>query len=204
MIYSLEGLSPHGETHVKCQYCSTGHALNYYRCLDCFGSYVLCPTCIKRTHFPYGDPFHRIEKLIRAANDQSYFERSTLSDPEIGGALYCGHGGLPCPFHTQQQSGLVRVLDANGIFIYRVFQCLCTPKDYPDGIPPAIQFLQMALFPATYEKVQTAFTFKVLKLAQLHRFSGKESVWDFYTVMRRWTNNIDPKAVPVSLASALL
>ncbi|KAG8925861.1 hypothetical protein FRC01_009600 [Tulasnella sp. 417] len=53
----------------------------------------------------------------------------------------------------------------------------------------------MALFPATYEKVQTAFTFKVLKLAQLHRFSGKESVWDFYTVMRRWTNNVDPKAV---------
>ncbi|KAG9047221.1 hypothetical protein FS837_002783 [Tulasnella sp. UAMH 9824] len=74
--------------------------------------------------------------------------------------------------------------------------CLCTPKDYPDGIPPAIQFLQMALFPATYEKVQTAFTFKVLKLAQLHRFSGKESVWDFYTVMRRWTNNVDPKMVP--------
>lgn len=56
----------------------------------------------------------------------------------------------------------------------------------------------MGLFPATHNKVQTAITFKALKLAQLHRFAGKESVWDFYAVVRRMTNNIDPRAVPVS------
>lgn len=189
---------------MRCQICSTTHGSAYYRCLDCFGNYLLCPACIKRVHFPYGDPFHRIEKAMGAPTNEFFFERAALSDPEIGGVLHCGHGGLPCPLHNQKQSGSVRILDSNGIFTYRVFHCSCTTNQYPQGIPLAMQFLQLALFPATYTRVQTAFTLKVLKLAQLHRFSGKESVWDFYTVMRRWTNNVDPKAVPVSSALAKL
>ncbi|KAG8972484.1 hypothetical protein FRC05_009837 [Tulasnella sp. 425] len=111
-------------------------------------------------------------------------------------ALYAMEGlgqhqgtGVMC---QNQSSGLVRILDANGIFTYRVFQCLC-----PDGLSVPLQFMQMTLFPATYEKVKTAVTFKALKLSQLHNFGGKESVWDFYEVIRRWTNNVNPLAVPL-------
>ncbi|KIO26890.1 hypothetical protein M407DRAFT_73961 [Tulasnella calospora MUT 4182] len=195
-LYAIDGLNPCGESSTKCQKCNTSHANSWYRCLDCFGGHILCTGCIKATHFPYGDPFHRIEKLTATSSNEHLFTRAALSDPEIGGALYCGHGGMPCPFHSLPRSGLVRILDANGIFIYRVFQCSCASQHYPEGIPLPLQFFHMALFPATYDKVQTAFTFKALKIAQLHRFSGKESVWDFYAVVRRWTNNVDPRAVP--------
>ncbi|KAG8947700.1 hypothetical protein FRC04_010544 [Tulasnella sp. 424] len=190
-LYAMEGLGQHQGTGVMCQKCLTQSAINYYRCIDCFGRSILCPECLKSIHFPYGDPFHRIEKLSFTAEGEHLFARAALSDDDVGGALYCGHGGLPCPHSNSQSSGLVRILDANGIFTYRVFQCLC-----PDGLSVPLQFMQMTLFPATYEKVKTAVTFKALKLSQLHNFGGKESVWDFYEVIRRWTNNVNPLAVP--------
>lgn len=202
-LYLLEGVGIHGEGSIKCHKCNTSHCNSWYRCIDCFGHHILCTGCIKTTHFPYGDPFHQIEKLSITPSKEYKFTRAALSDPEIGGALYCGHGGSPCPFHSLQRSDLVRILDSNGIFTYRVFQCLCASQSYPEGTPLPLQFFHMTLFPATYKKVLTAITFRALQLSQLHRFAGKESVWDFYAVVRRWTNNIDPRAVPVSWLPSL-
>lgn len=152
---------------------------------------------MKSVHFPYGDVFHRVEVLQKTSEGEEFFTRAALSDEEIGGQLHCGHGGLPCPYHNIHNSGSVRILDSNGIFTYRVFQCLCLSQESGQPTPVAHQFFQMALFPATYERVQTAITFKALRLAQLHNFGGKESVWDFYEVVQRWTNNVNPLAVPV-------
>lgn len=197
-LYTIEGINVDKDSHSQCQRCNASNYDSWYRCLDCFGSHLLCPPCMKSVHFPYGDPFHRIERLFVTSNKEHWFLRAALSDPEIGGALYCGHGGTPCPFHNLQQSSIVRVLDANGIFKYRIFHCSCPSQTYPEGMPLHLQFFHMALFPATYDRIQTAITFKALKLLQFHRFAGKESVWDFYAVVRRWTNNVDPRAVPVS------
>ncbi|KAG8901150.1 hypothetical protein FRC00_008737 [Tulasnella sp. 408] len=150
-LYAVEGLGWQQGTDVRCQKCSTHSARNYYRCIDCFGRAILCPTCMKASHFPYGDPFHRIEKLSFTIEGEHLFTRAALSDDD----------------------------------------CLCS-----GGPSVPLQFMQMTLFPATYERIKTAVTFKALKISQLHNFGGKESVWDFYEVVRRWTNNVDPLAVP--------
>ncbi|KAG8940496.1 hypothetical protein FRC04_005222 [Tulasnella sp. 424] len=62
--------------------------------------------------------------------------------------------------------------------------------------PVAHQFILAGLFPATYETVRTAFTLRALKSARLHQICSGESMWDFYDVVRRWTNNVRPETVP--------
>lgn len=135
--------------------------------------------------------------------EQSYFARASLADAEIGGALHLGHHGLHCPRQNTQDSTLVRIMDTNGIFTYRVYQCSCLNMKTGRKTPIAHQFIVAALFPATYENVRTAFTFKALKSAQLHQICSGESMWDFYDVVRRWTNNVRPDMVPVSAPSRL-
>lgn len=196
LLYSLEA----PPTSTKCKGCKTTSAAAFYRCKDCFGNKLLCNECTREAHFSTaGDPFHRIEKLIRGSLPElSYFTRASLADPEINGALHLGHHGSPCPHQNPQDSTLVRILDTNGIFTYRVYQCPCLSKQTGLKTPLAHQFFLLGLFPATYETVRTAFTFKALRCAQMHQLCSGESMWDFYEVIRRWTNNVRPDTVPVS------
>lgn len=196
LIYALEAPPKSSQ----CKKCGVERAAAFYRCKDCFGGQLLCNNCIRTVHFSTaGDPFHRVDRLVKGSiPEHSYFTRASLADPEINGSLHLGHHGLPCPHQNTQDSTLVRILDTNGIFVYRVYHCSCLNRKTRAKTPLAHQFFLMGLFPATYENVLTAFTFKVLRYAQLHQACSGESMWDFYEVIRRWTNNVRPDAVPVS------
>ncbi|KIO16468.1 hypothetical protein M407DRAFT_85993 [Tulasnella calospora MUT 4182] len=194
LIYSLEA-PPESP---QCQACGITSPTSFFRCRDCFGGSIQCNDCIRRSHFGLaGNPFHRVDRLVRGLiPEQSFFSRASLADPDINGALHLGHHGLHCPHQNIGDSTLVRILDTNGIFTYRVYQCRCLNVETGAKTPLAHQFILAGLFPATCEMVRTAFTFNALKSAQMHQLCSGESMWDFYEVVRRWTNNVRPDMVP--------
>ncbi|KAG8913776.1 hypothetical protein FRC01_004391, partial [Tulasnella sp. 417] len=178
LIYSLEA-PPESP---QCQTCGIKSPLAFFRCKDCFGGQLQCNDCIRKAHFGQtGNPFHRVDRLAqRSTLEQSYFRRASLSDPEINGALHLGHHGSPCPHQNTKNSTI----------------CCCLNEETRIKTPSAHQFILAGLFPATHDIVRTAFTFNALRSAQLHQVCSGESMWDFYEVVRRWTNDVRPETVP--------
>ena len=66
-----------------------------WRCHDCFGEPVFCPSCVATTHQSL--PFHRVSRW----NGRTFY-RSSLSD--AGLVLNIGHGGRPCPTYATSPS----------------------------------------------------------------------------------------------------
>lgn len=123
-------------------------------------------------------PFHRISLW-----NGRYFERQTLAD--LGMEIHLGHRGKPCKNRTIAHQTTVRIINTNGIFTYKVNYCGC------DNAPEvAMQMMALRLFPSTLARPESAATFDVLKNAQMHSLCGKESIWDFYEVIARLTDNI--------------
>jgi hypothetical protein len=54
------------------------------------------------------------------------------------------------------------------------------------------------LFPASYKKPQTAFTFEVLDHFHIEAMECKTSAGSFYAKLKRFTSNAFPDTIPVS------
>lgn len=136
-------------------------------------------------------PFHRIRKWTG-----SHFENTTLAN--LGLQLSAGHGGKRCESQSPEYRHELRIVDVNGVFKYEIYECRCPgAPDFP------LQLLELRLFPATYERPRTAVTFRALENAQLHSFAGKESVWDYYDVIQRETDNVLTQQLEVSPIESL-
>ncbi|KAH9474184.1 hypothetical protein JR316_0013534 [Psilocybe cubensis] len=70
----------------QCQQCQ--RLPGCWRCLECFGSQLVCPHCLRQNHQLV--PFHRVEKWTG-----EYFRPGGLW--EVGIRLYLGHNGKRCP-----------------------------------------------------------------------------------------------------------
>lgn len=181
ILLSLEAPYEH-----QCRRCKTTliSAL-YYRCEDCFGDSLLCQTCIIHMH-NYQHPFHRI-----ALWNGNHFERRTLG--ELGMEIHLGHRGKPCRTWSAGRSSKIRIIHTTGIFTYKVNHCCCI------GAPEvAMQMMALRLFPSTLSRPESAATFDLLKNGQMHSLCGKESIWDFYEVISRLTENVRAD-LPVTL-----
>lgn len=162
-----------------------------YRCRECWGDIILCKDCIVEAHQTM--PFHNLEQWDE---DYSYFKR--VSPGELGLAIYCRHPGATCPLAGDDERHPMRIVDRNGLFLLDVYECLC------DGAPEFWeQLLLMRLFPATYDRPETAFTFAVLKDCQTFNFAAKVSQWDYWGTVQRKTDGVQWKKVPVSTALCL-
>jgi CxC2 like cysteine cluster associated with KDZ transposases len=88
------------------------------------------------------------------------------------------------------------VIHVNGIFELSVRFCRCrgTLSDHE-------QLFRHRLFPSTFNRPESAFTFDLLDYYGIDAMECKTSAQSFFQKLRRVTNNAFPDEVPVSFLS---
>lgn len=87
---------------------------------------------------------------------------------------------------------IITVVDRSGIHEIGVNWCSC------DGAPEhEMQLMTAGLFPATFHNPKTAFTFRVLEDFHLDNLECKTTPSQFFSRLRRLTNDEFPNTVPV-------
>ena len=85
----------------------------------------------------------------------------------------------------------VTIVDVSGIHHLPVVGCSCDSQD-PNL---DIAYLKMGLFATSFERIQTVFTFEVLKDFRLSNLECKTTAYQYYQKLRRLTCPAFPKAV---------
>jgi hypothetical protein len=195
-ILKLEAPPP----QMACQSCKINDYA--YRCQDCFGEPVFCQACCLTTH--KREPYHTIQRWTG-----NCFVQSTLHD--LGLILDLGHGGDCCPAYKNSPDivgqdfsfsntskgsvaeDVIWVVHTSGVFRSRVRYCGCI--DAPER---HIQLLRLKLFPASFVRPSTAFTFALLDHFEIDAMECKTSAMNFFAKLKRLTSNAFPHEVPVS------
>lgn len=205
----------------KCIHCTQpgGH----WRCLDCFGAHALCRSCCRSSHSFL--PFHRIQFWTG-----THYEQDWLYN--LGVVINLGHRGIACPLvqnaiqtlpsqfvppgnptslkhhvdvyacpsgirDTPTESTLVVIGHVNGVHQVSVRLCKCQ-----EGLQ-AYQFLHEGLYPASLQRVETAFTFDLLNDSRVENLECKASAYHFFRKLRRLTCPLFPDTIPVALPDCL-
>jgi hypothetical protein len=84
-------------------------------------------------------------------------------------------------------------VDKSGVHSLSIWYCHC-----PGALNPAMQLFQAGLFPASFTRPKTAFTFSVLDDFLLDNLECGTSAMNYYSKIRRLTSSIFPLMVPVS------
>lgn len=149
-----------------------------------------CQPCIVESH--QENPFHQVEKW-----NGVFFERTSLGD--LGLELFCGHDGLRCPSTSTDSMTMMTIVASGGSHTLPVYSCCCSIGANHSF---AEQLFLMGLFPATDTSPESAATFQALDDFDIHNLCGKESIWDYFEVVRRKTNSVQPHLVPVCQSEA--
>ncbi|KIK46869.1 hypothetical protein CY34DRAFT_21730 [Suillus luteus UH-Slu-Lm8-n1] len=129
---------------------------------DCHAQPLFCTKCYRAEHALR--PFHWISQW-----NGDFFERTTLTKLEV--EIHTGHRGKPCPHHdwewedtdneaaAEQDSGNFRIMvvDTSCVYNTMVRFCRCLDATTPDK-----QLFEIGLFPASFTRLKTAFTFALL------------------------------------------
>ncbi len=100
-----------------------------------------------------------------------------------------------CAPKLRYRSTLMMVIvDTSGVHEIPVVFCAC-----PNAPPRDIQLLRMGLYPATWRRPQTAFTFRALDDFLLTNKECKTPAFSYYSRLRRITSESFPHMVPVSV-----
>ena len=99
---------------------------------------------------------------------------------------------LPRPLpYDNERNPFVTIVDVSGIHHLPIVGCLCESHlGYID-----LPYVQMGLFPTSFECIQTLFTLAVLKDFRLSNLECKTSAYQYYQKLRRLTCPAFPKAV---------
>jgi hypothetical protein len=163
--------------------CEKGPAI--FRCQECFQCRPSCRNCVVASHRHL--PLHRIQEWVG-----THFAPKELCD--LGFTISLGHYGERCPNVPNTSPGRRTILvHTNGIHHTRIIYCHCAAA----AIEP-LQLAQAGYFPATIDRPETAFTFKLLKNFHAHSLSSKKSAYDYYSALQHLTNNAFPHTTPVS------
>ncbi|TFK18461.1 hypothetical protein FA15DRAFT_729809 [Coprinopsis marcescibilis] len=156
--------------------CSECHSLvpsnTLHRCTSCYDCMALyCTDCIVKQHKTL--PFHLIETW-----NESFFERTSLQ--QLGLVFNLGNHKPQCFCRSPVQDLLV--FDVSGYHTVSVRFCDC----FSVMSPRYIQILRARLFPSTFKRIKTAYTFDLLDLFQELNLQAKTTMYDFYaTIMNR-------------------
>ena len=84
------------------------------------------------------------------------------------------------------------VVHTNGFHSLPVVWCCC--PDHSDDRD--LQLLELHLYPASYERIKTVFTFRCLDDHRFESLECKSSHYQYHNKLRRWTCSIFPDAAP--------
>jgi hypothetical protein len=181
-------------------------------CKSCFGTPMFCEECIVTCHLRL--PFHQVQEWTG-----NHFEPSSLG--KTGVRIYTGHAGAPCPrtdlsAHTSSDSEMdwqddddgnvftsytgteeakeVVVVDCSGVHRIPIVWCTCSATD--TNRRRDLDLLAIGLYPASFHRIQTVFTFDVLDDFLLQNLECKTSALNYYSKLRRITSNTFPSSAP--------
>jgi hypothetical protein len=121
--------------------------------------------------------------------DGEFFKKITLAS--LGLRVQLGHSPLTrCTAPEPSKAGFV-TLHTNGIHEVLVDFCGCERAKAAG--PHEIQLLRAGWFPATHERPHTAATFAVLDQFHQETLQAKVTMYDFYGVLEKLTNNVGVK-----------
>ena len=192
----------------ECRSCS--EQFSHWRCRDCLGNQALCRRCCRERHRDL--PCHRIEFWTG-----THYERDWLCN--LGVVVHLGHHSRPCPVRDPVQlseepqpftenweiygspSGLadkpldcnlLTVADNNGV--HRVWFRPCSCREGGEEY----DFLELGLYPASYTRVETVFTFDLLQNCHVDNLECKTSVYHLWSKLTQLTCSFFSAGVPVS------
>ena len=208
-----------------CTYCTS--TAGTYRCKDCFPKNFSCARCCISDHV--NKPFHGIQKFTNGHFEDCNLDKLgfVLDIRPHNHECFPHHSGDPRA-HSEEAShvegewiddddiidedlhsfqfgsqrcdlGKIVVVASTGIFERSVKWCTC-----PNAPEKHIQLLRSRLFPATFIKPKTAFTFEVLDHFRLDALECNTSAHNFMTKLTRRTNEIYPGTVPASTSCILM
>lgn len=90
------------------------------------------------------------------------------------------------------ESPMLLIVDTSGLHHIPVHFCMC-----PGHRPPDLQVMEMGLFPASFTRIRTAFTFRVLDDFRLDNLESNTTQYDYFAKLRRVTSPGFPHTVPV-------
>jgi KDZ transposase family protein len=165
-----------------------------YRCLDCYGPHWWCKPCLIKSHIQH--PFHRPQQWREGS-----FENVSLCD--LGYVFVLGHSNS-CGFCPEDDGNWfgdrrMTIIHVNGVFEHCIRFCRCQGASSDHE-----QLFLHRLFPSTFERPETAFTFDVLSYYAVDALECKTSAQSFFQKLKRVTNDAFPDEVPVSFFSTRL
>ena len=89
---------------------------------------------------------------------------------------------------------VVTVVDTSGVHQLVIRPCRCKSNGNPDDI----QLLNIGLFPASFRRIQTVFTLRVLDAYRLDNLVCNTTAYQYYKRLRRLTSPAFPHTIPVS------
>uniref|UniRef100_A0A8H8CEU4 CxC2-like cysteine cluster KDZ transposase-associated domain-containing protein n=2 Tax=Psilocybe cubensis TaxID=181762 RepID=A0A8H8CEU4_PSICU len=146
---------------------------------------------------------------LPASNDQESFTAQLLADPEVPHLVELDDGDdedddlfeevdttyldQPRP-KAADNNGIPfkAIVHTSGVHYLPVRTCTCRSVRLPSI---DLQYLEMGLFAASFENVQTVFTVEVLEDFRMDNLECKTSAYQYYQKLRRLTSPAFPKKV---------
>jgi CxC2 like cysteine cluster associated with KDZ transposases len=119
-------------------------------------------------------------------------ESQDASREEYDTADNIGFGSSKPGHYDDKGNAIIAVVDRSGIHEIGVSWCRC-----PEAPELDMQLMMAGLFPATFRNPKTAFTFRVLEDFHLDNLECKTTPSQFFSRLRRLTNDEFPNTVPV-------
>jgi hypothetical protein len=127
-------------------------------------------------------------------SQMDYDEEENGSSHENDAADYVGLGYSKPGRRDKDGNPIITVVDRSGVHEIGISWCRCSEAPDHD-----IQLMMAGLFPATFRNPKTAFTFRVLEDFHLDNLECKTTPSQFFSRLRRLTNDEFPNTVPVRM-----
>ncbi|KAI9431655.1 hypothetical protein H4582DRAFT_1822223 [Lactarius indigo] len=118
-------------------------------------------------------------------------EYDTAADFGFGTAANLGYNNSKPGRRDKDGNPIITVIDRSGVHDIGVSWCCC-----PEAPEHDMQLMTAGLFPATFRNPKTAFTFRVLEDFHLDNLECKTTPSQFFSRLRRLTNDEFPNTVP--------
>jgi hypothetical protein len=127
-------------------------------------------------------------------NDPDYAVDGDPDDPEWQDVLASQTDPLrtPTPAKDEFDNDHLLLVDASGLISLPTINCACEANEHK----PDEDMLDLQLFPVSYIKTKTVFTFRCLDDYRLSNLECKTSAYQYFQKLRRLTNPALPQSVP--------
>lgn len=161
-----------------------------YKCRNCSLATEKCKACILKTHKE--ELLHFVDEWD---GERGFWRQKSLAD--LGAVIELGHGGERCMKAGATTRSMV-IGSPEGVNTIAVRFCCCLDPTTGVYTPDATQLLHAKLWPHTWDEPTTAFTFSLMKDFELFSNQAVVNAYDFWKIMQRKTDGIEPSRVSVS------